>query len=114
MTGMRSLRSWFSFALCTAALAESALASDGNTVLFVQGKRVIVRPGEEIENGAVLVRDGRITAVGRDLRKPEGARSIEGAVVCAAYIYAWGALGLGTDSIQDPSTSAATRTVDGL
>jgi imidazolonepropionase-like amidohydrolase len=111
---MRALTGWFQLGLCAASLAAPAIAADGSTSLFIQGKRIILRPGEEIQDGAILVRDGRIAAVGRDLRQPEDAKRIEGAVVCAAYIDAWGALGLGQDSLRDPTTSAATRTVDGL
>lgn len=111
---MRALTRWFHLGLCAGFFAESAIAADGTPTLFIQGKRIILRPGEEIQDGAILVRDGRIVAVGRDLRKPDDAKQIDGAVVCAAYIDAWGALGLGLDSLQDAGTSAATRTVDGL
>ena len=111
---MRAHTSWIHHALCAALFALPAIAGDESPALFVRGKRVILRPGEEIQDGAILVRDGRIAAVGRDLQKPEGARQIEGDVVCAAYIDAWGALGLGMDSLQDSATSAATRSVDGI
>jgi imidazolonepropionase-like amidohydrolase len=111
---MRALSGWIHAGLCAAFLAGPSVASDGAPVLFIRGKRVILRPGEEIQDAAILVREGRIVAVGKDLRKPDDARELEGAVVCVAFIDAWGALGLGADSLQDPSTSAATRTVDGL
>lgn len=111
---MRALTGWFSLGLFAAILAEPTIAGDGSSTLFIRGKRIVLRPGEEIQDGAILVRDGRIAAIGHDLRKPDDAKQIEGAVVCAAYIDAWGALGLGMDSLQDAGTSAATRTVDGL
>ncbi|MFN0006522.1 MAG: amidohydrolase family protein [Planctomycetota bacterium] len=112
--GMRALTSWLQLGLCAGIFAGPAVATGESPALFIRGKRLILRPGEELQDGAVLVRDGRIMAVGRDLRKPDDAREIEGAVVCAAYIDAWGALGLGMDSLRDASTSAATRTADGL
>ena len=51
--------------------------------LAIRAQRVIVRPGHEIEDAVVLVRDGRIVAVGGDVDVPEGAETLEGAVVCA-------------------------------
>lgn len=111
---MRALTRWLQLGFCAAAFAGPTVASGDTPPLFIKGKRIIVRPGEELQDGAILVRDGRIMAVGRDLRKPDDAKEIEGAVICAAYIDAWGAIGLGVDSLRDASTSAATRTADGL
>jgi imidazolonepropionase-like amidohydrolase len=111
---MRALAGWFHVGLCAAFLGLPSIAADGPPTLWIKGKRVILRPGEELQDAAILVRGGRIAAVGTDLQKPEDATEIEGEVVCAAYVDAWGALGLGLDSLRDPGTSAATRTVDGL
>jgi imidazolonepropionase-like amidohydrolase len=113
-TGMRALTRWLQLGFCAAAITVPGLAAGESPALFIRGKRVILRPGEEIQDAAVLVREGRILAVGRDLKKPDDAKEIEGAVVCAAYIDAWGALGLGMDSLRDAGTSAATRTADGI
>lgn len=81
-------------------------------VLFIRARRVIAKPGEVLENASVIVKGGRIVAVGQDLTKPDGARELEGEVVCAGFLDAWGALGVSTDSLLDGSTTAATRTVD--
>ena len=50
--------------------------------------RVVVRPGVELANATVVLRDGRIAAVGADLRAPEGARvwDLTNAVVYAGFI----------------------------
>ncbi len=111
-------------ALAATAEADPAVAGDGPVsgspatddtgLYFIRAKRVITRPGESLENAAVIVRDGKIIAVGRELTKPEGAREIEGEVVCSAFLDPWGALGLSEDALGDGSTSAATRTVDGI
>lgn len=82
--------------------------------LFIRAEHLITRPGHELQNAQVLVRGGRILAVGTDLQKPDDAREITGRYVCAGMIDAWGALGLADDVAEDPSTSAGTRTVDGL
>lgn len=83
-------------------------------VLWIQAERLIVRPGVELEGAALLVEDGVIVAVGTDVAKPEGAREIQGSVVCAGFIDAWSTLGLEGRSASEVASSAATRTVDGL
>src|SRR5262249_59642577 len=80
----------------------------------IQAARLVKRPGDVLENASVLVRDGKVVAVGFDLKKPEGAREIEGKVVCAGFIDAWAALGVSADSLFDAATTAATRTVDSI
>ena len=83
-------------------------------VLWIHGERVILRPGVELEDAAVLVEHGIIVALGSELEAPEGARRIEGAVVCAGLVDPWSSLGLDGRSVTDLSTSPATRTVDGV
>src|SRR5215218_9544783 len=48
-------------------------------VLAIVGARVVPITGPPVEDGVVLVRDGRIEAVGRDLRVPDDAERIEAA-----------------------------------
>lgn len=45
--------------------------------LFITGATVIDGIGGKIENGSVIVTDGRITAVGADLEAPDGATTID-------------------------------------
>jgi imidazolonepropionase-like amidohydrolase len=92
---------------------EQGTSGKAETV-FIRAARVIKRPGEVLENASVLVREGKIVAVGFDLKKPEGAREIEGKVVCAGFIDPWAALGVTADSLFDGATTAATRTLDSL
>jgi len=101
----------------TAFASSPAVAQEGDAageVLFIRAGKVVVRPGEVIENAQVIVEDGLIREVGTNLVKPEGAREIEGAVVCASFIDPWSTLGLSSDSVNDAGTNAATRTIDGL
>ncbi|HEV8112170.1 MAG TPA: amidohydrolase family protein [Planctomycetota bacterium] len=111
---MRALAGWIRIGLCAGSLALPIRAEDGPPTLFIKVQRLIRRPGDEIQNAALIVRGGKIVAVGTDLQKPEGAREIDGAIACAGFIDPWSALGVGADSLQDPGTSAATRTVDGI
>jgi imidazolonepropionase-like amidohydrolase len=111
---MRALPGWLLAAACAGAAALPASAEDARPTLFVKVQRLIRKSGDEIQNGALIVRGGKIVAVGADLKKPDDAREIDGAVACAGFIDPWAALGIGADSLQDPGTTAATRAVDGI
>jgi len=52
--------------------------------------------------------------VGSDLTIPEGARLIEGDVVCAGFMDPWGSLGMNAAAVVDMGTNAATRATDGV
>lgn len=86
----------------------------GTEDLFLRAKRVVVRPGEVLEDAAVLVRDGKIVGVGTDLAQPEGARVLEAEVVCAGFVDPWGALGLDPGVLVDGGTSASSRAADAI
>ncbi|MFT5050701.1 MAG: imidazolonepropionase-like amidohydrolase [Chlamydiales bacterium] len=94
--------------------APEAMQEAPVDALFLSAARVIIRPGEVLENGKVLVQDGQIVAVGADLEPPEGVREVRGEVICAAFLDPWSALGLSGTAARDTSTSAATRSVDSL
>jgi len=83
-------------------------------VVAIRAERVILRPGEELLKGTILIERGRIVAIGRDLAVPEGARVIEGAVACAGFVDPWSSLGLDPLSAADPSSTPATRSIDAL
>jgi len=101
--------------LSSAGPQESAPQEDAEgEVLWIHAQRLIVRPGEELSNAALLVRDGRIIAVGSDVVAPEGAREITGEVACAGFIDPWSVFGLEPEAAGDERTNAATRSVDGI
>ncbi len=52
------------------------------------GARIVVAPGRVIERGTLVMRDGRITAVGADIAVPSGARvwTLDGKTVYAGFI----------------------------
>jgi imidazolonepropionase-like amidohydrolase len=56
------------------AFAAAAAAPAGNTVAIRGGTVLTLGPQGTIANGTVLVRDGKIAAVGRDVAVPAGAR----------------------------------------
>jgi imidazolonepropionase-like amidohydrolase len=65
-------------ALGTLALLTVAVAAEAQTIAIVGG-RVLPVSGPPIDGGTVVIRDGRITAVGRDVAIPEGAQRIDAA-----------------------------------
>jgi imidazolonepropionase-like amidohydrolase len=52
-------------------------------LIVIRGARIVPVVGEEIPEGMILVRDGRIEAVGRNLAVPEGAEIVEAAGLIA-------------------------------
>jgi hypothetical protein len=58
-------------AVCLAA--PGAIAQELNAPLAITGATVVVAPGETIENATILIRDGRIAAVGADVAVPDYA-----------------------------------------
>src|SRR5687767_11183210 len=57
-------------------------------VHVLKGGRVVVKPGEVIENGMILIRDGWIESVGKEISVPAGARiwDLQGLTVYAGFI----------------------------
>jgi imidazolonepropionase-like amidohydrolase len=47
--------------------------------VLIANATVLTAAGERIEHGSVLLRDGKIAAVGKDLQAPAGARRVDGA-----------------------------------
>lgn len=81
-------------ALVLAALAPAALAHAED--LAIVNARVYTEPGTVIERATIVVRDGRVRAVGANVPVPAGARSIDatGKVVTAGFIDASTRIGL--------------------
>ncbi len=90
------------------------LAADVGELLFIEAERLIVRPGKEIENGKLIVRNGLIQKVGADLVAPEGARTIKGKVVCAGFIDPWSTLAVDGGSLSEARGDATLGTMDAL
>jgi imidazolonepropionase-like amidohydrolase len=93
-------------------------ASERGQVVIVRNAHVLTVSGDAIENGEVLIRDGRIAAVGRDLRAPGRAVSIDagggwvtpGIVDCHSHIAIDG--GVNESSIAVSSMAAIEHVLD--
>lgn len=64
--------------LLTVGLSFMAVDADSTTVAIVNGK-IYTMTGETIERGTVVMENGRITAVGKEVKVPAGARKIDAA-----------------------------------
>jgi imidazolonepropionase-like amidohydrolase len=92
----------------------AAPAKPSSPAILIRAKRVFVRPGEVLEQTSILVRDGKILALGKDLAQPKGAQLLEAEVVCAGFLDPWSALCIDSGSSRDPGATPATRSVDGF
>lgn len=107
------LAAGFAPALAQDATAPAdAQAADAPAPLAIRAQRVIVSPGHELEDAIVVVREGRIVAVGTDVAVPEGATVIEGAVVCAGFMDPWSVAGLDSGSVRSNDAEPAAQALD--
>ncbi|TAJ07935.1 MAG: hypothetical protein EPO68_15920 [Planctomycetota bacterium] len=96
------------------ALKRPKLAAPTGEVTLVHAKRVLTRPGEELADADVLVRDGWIVGVGKGLTAPEGARVLEADVVCAGFLDPWSNAGVEPTSAFALDGTADSQTVEAL
>jgi len=70
--------------LSAALVALPALSGAGKaTDVLIKGARVVPVEGETLDRGDILIRDGKIAALGLELEAPPGARIIDGAGLTA-------------------------------
>src|SRR5881397_2369262 len=71
---LRALRRALAVAAALATVASIAASPAARPRIFaITGGRVIVAPGQVIEGGTVVLRDGLIESVGKDVRVPPDA-----------------------------------------
>ncbi len=71
---------FLAFAVATSGLqaqASGAQQATGNRVIAITGGTVYPVSGPKIENGTVIISDGRISAVGRNIAIPAGATRVD-------------------------------------
>jgi len=85
---------------------DTSLEDAGTYV--IRGARVVTVNGAEIENGSVLINQGRITAVGTNINVPPGAREIDAR---GLFVYP-GMMDAGTSMALVEISSGAPGTVD--
>lgn len=105
----RAIPSIAALALCTAPLRAQTIAITGGKVYPVSGPA--------IENGTVLIRDGKIVAVGRDVAVPADAQRVDatGKWVTPGLVNAATQLGLvEVGAVADTRESSARGRGDGI
>jgi imidazolonepropionase-like amidohydrolase len=106
--------------LCAFGLAASAAFVPGDESaapqkdLFIRAEELHVRPGRVIERGMLWVHEGRIVAVGTDIKVPEGAALLEGKVACAGFFDSWSSFALEPNAAFDDRAGPATRALDAV
>jgi imidazolonepropionase-like amidohydrolase len=96
-----------------ALLSGMGVQAQQGTVVAIRAGRVIPISGPEISNGIVLVRDGKIAAVGANVAIPDGATVINTLVVMPGVVEAHGARGMDAANENVPVTPFVT-TADGF
>ena len=96
-------------------LALFAAPAAAQTVAITNGRIVTMGPAGTIDGGTVLVRDGRIAAVGRNVAVPAGVRSVDagGRIVTPGLFAAGTGLGLVEVRSVEAANDRATR-MDGI
>ena len=102
-----------------AAVAAMLPALTGAQVIAITGGTVYPVSGPKIENGTVLIRDGKIAAVGAGVAIPEGARRIDarGKWVTPGLIHTLTSLGLaegGSPEFSGGYSDGRARGADGI
>ena len=96
------------------ALDRQEAASVQEGLVLIKAEKAYISPSDVRTGISILVQDGRITAIGPDLSKPDGAQEIAGRVVCAAFCDPWSAFGIDPEAIDDQRTTADTLATDAL
>ncbi|KPK78187.1 MAG: hypothetical protein AMJ79_00440 [Phycisphaerae bacterium SM23_30] len=89
-------------ALVLMSLTQGLWAQRGE--IAVKAGKIITAAGETIENGTILVRDGKITQIGQNLRIPLNARVIDASekVVIPGLVVAHSSRGMDQENERNP------------
>ena len=89
----RLILAGFSFGLLLGSIARAELLPPGFRPLppgihALVGGRIVIRPGEILDSGTIVIRDGFIKAVGKEVPVPPDARvwDMKGATIYAGFI----------------------------
>ncbi|HET8634405.1 MAG TPA: hypothetical protein VFL88_09705, partial [Gemmatimonadales bacterium] len=96
------------FLAASVLLAGAAAPAHAQTIA-ITGARILTGTGSTLDNATVLVRDGRIAAVGRDVTVPAGATVIDGQgkVVTPGLINSYTTIGIVEIEAVDETNDAA-------
>ena len=92
----------------TSLTAAAATPPDANPVMLIQNATILTASHGTIERGSILIRDGKIAAVGQGIKAPEGAQVIDasgqfvtpGIIDCHSHIAVEGSVNEGSISVS--------------
>ena len=95
--------------LAVPLLSGSLAAQDTRPLALVHARILTMTDAGTIENGTIVVRDGRIEAVGSDVSVPPGARVVDvaGGTVMPGLVHAWSSAGVqsgGSPQVRTPQS----------
>ncbi|MEQ8763666.1 MAG: amidohydrolase family protein [Planctomycetota bacterium] len=98
--------------LLIGAIALTPTASAQSSALAIENATIVPGPGQKIEGGTVVMRDGLITAVGKGIEIPFDAEVVdgEGLTVYAGFID--GSASIGLADVQYSAGPAASEDID--
>ncbi len=105
MNWIRSGRGWLPLTLVAAAVVVAAAQASAQRAVYIKAGRVITVSGADLTDATIVVKDGRITAVGTDVEVPWDAEVIDASkhVVMPGMIEAHTSRGMGTSNETVPS-----------
>src|SRR5262245_12657922 len=91
--------------LAPLALLAALTPAAAQQTVAVKGGRVVPIAGKPIDGGTVLIKDGKIQAVGKDLAIPTGARVIDatGRIVMPGFVDAHSSSGMDQTNERNPN-----------
>ncbi len=101
-------------ALIVLALVPAAARAQNPSVIFIQNATIFTVTQGNIEHGSILIRDGKIAAVGADLKAPDGAAIIDatgqfvipGIIDCHSHIAVDGSVNEGGPAVSSMANIA--------
>src|ERR1700675_122668 len=90
------------------AIGSFPAHAQGSNIIFIQNATILTVTHGNIEHGSILIRDGKIAAVGTDVKAPEGATVIDasgqfvmpGIVDCHSHIAIDGGVNEGAPAVS--------------
>jgi imidazolonepropionase-like amidohydrolase len=84
------------FFVVVIVLISSLICSDNSDIIIIKNATIVPVTSEKIENGTLLIKDGKIAAMGKDIEEVDGAKIIDaaGMYVYPGFIDGWTRLGL--------------------
>jgi imidazolonepropionase-like amidohydrolase len=101
-------------AIIALALMPAAARAQNPSVIFIQNATIFTVTQGNIEHGSILIRDGKIAAVGTDLKAPDGAAIIDatgqfvipGIIDCHSHIAVDGSVNEGGPAVSSMANIA--------